>query len=496
MDQITTEEMRILEINSEALGISTIQLMENAGKAVANKILEKVRTGKAYIFVGHGGKGGDGLAAARHLDSYGFDVTILLFGEIKHPAATVNLNIIRELDTVRLVEVKDVSELSPVHGDVIVDALLGTGFSGKPREPFRTGIDIFNKSKGYKVSIDIPSGVNPDTGENYGDHVIPDLVVTFHKMKRGLIGISNVIVESIGIPKEAELFTGPGELMVRMKPRPMLTKKGDWGRLLIIGGSETFSGAPTLAALGALRTGIDLVYVAAPEETAKIIAGYSPDLITIKLSGSHLNEDNIEQLLDFIKKSNVIILGPGLGTHEETAKAVHNLIEILKDENKRAIIDADALKLYARNKLYSQVVITPHSREFEIFFGTVLPSEIKERVNAVTNCAKQCECTVVAKGYYDVISDGSRVKLNKTGQPGMAVGGTGDILTGIIGALLTRHLPFEASTMGTFINGLAGSLAYEELRERISATDVIARIPKVLIDPLDAYKKRVYRRVI
>ncbi|MCQ4344352.1 MAG: NAD(P)H-hydrate epimerase, partial [Sulfolobales archaeon] len=236
---ITVSEMRALEINSEALGVPTRLLMENAGRSVKDAIIEVLGTvsGKeVVVFVGHGGKGGDGLVSARHLAGEGARVSVFLLGEIKHTDALANLDVISEMDySVKLIEVKDPSQLTPLNADVLIDAMLGTGVKGKVREPFRTAIEVFNKSKGFKVSIDVPSGIDPDTGEELGLSVRPDLVVTFHDLKPGLVNRPFMTkVAKIGIPPEAEVYVGPGDLMVSMRPRRPQSKKGDYGRLLII----------------------------------------------------------------------------------------------------------------------------------------------------------------------------------------------------------------------------------------------------------------------
>lgn len=499
---ITTKEMRILEINSEAFGVPTLLLMENAGRSVWEEIKKRFPdiSGKViYVFAGVGGKGGDGLVTARHLAGDKAKVTIFILGENKHQDAVFNMNAITEMDySIKIVTIKDPEELKPVKGDILVDAMLGTGFHGKPREPFRTAIKVFNDSQGFKVSIDLPSGIDPDTGEAPGDYVKPDLVVTFHDIKAGLTKYNfETVVKKIGIPPEAEVFGGPGEIIMNVKKKAIKSKKGDNGRVLVIGGSYTFSGAPSLAGLAALRTGADLVYVAAPEETAFTIASYSPDIIAVKLSGKNLNPKNLEELKPWIDRADSIVIGPGLGLQEETIEAVKEIYEYLHKNNKRAVIDADALKSLAGYKLYNNVVITPHAGEFKIFFNIQPPENYEERIKTVMEKAREANCTVLLKGYFDVISDGKRFKLNKTGNPGMSVGGTGDTLAGIVGTLLAQNIdPFDAAVTGAVINGLAGALAYEKYGDRILPTDIILEIPNVIKDPLSAFKKKVYKRVL
>jgi len=501
-NMITSLEMRAIEINSEALGVPTLLLMENAGRSVKDEIIKKIGDVKGksvYVFVGHGGKGGDGLVCARHLAGEGANVNVILLGENKHKDALFNQSAIQEMDyTIKLLEIKDIDYLKPVEADILVDAMLGTGFRGKPREPFRTAIKVFNESMGFKVSIDVPSGIDSDTGDAPGDYVKPDLVVTFHDIKTGLLKHNfTVVVDKIGIPPEAEIFVGPGDLLTNIRKREMKSKKGAGGRVLIIGGSKTYSGAPSLSGLAALKTGADLVYVASPEDTASIIASYSPDLITIKLKGKNINPNNLDELKPWIDKVNSIVIGPGMGLSDETIEASKIIVNYMKEKGKFAVIDADALKAIRGEKLYQNFIITPHAGEFKIFFGIDVLEDPIQRINQVIEKAKECNCTVLLKGYFDVISDGKKFKLNKTGNPGMTVGGTGDTLTGIVATLLAQGLStFNAASIGVFINSLAGSLVYAKEGNHILSTEIINEIPNVLQDPIESFKKKPYTRVL
>ncbi|MEM0174114.1 MAG: NAD(P)H-hydrate dehydratase, partial [Sulfolobaceae archaeon] len=367
------------------------------------------------------------------------------------------------------------------------------------REPLRSIIRIINQSKGFKISIDVPSGVDADTGEVYNDdYVKPDLVITLHDIKPGLLKHNfPVVIKKIGIPKEAEIYVGPGDVIYNIRKRPITAKKGDFGRLLVIGGSYTYSGAPALASLAALRTGVDLVYTAAPEDTAKIIASYSPALITIKTRGRYFTEENIEEIKPWISKVDAILIGPGMGLEEGTIRFVRSIIDYIISLEKPVVIDADALKAIKGSRLYKKAVLTPHAGEFYIYTGEKVPEDPKERINIVVRKAKEYNTIIVLKGYFDVISNGEEFKLNKTGNPAMTVGGTGDTLSGIIAALISQKIePYIAAYLGCFINGLAGSLAYQEKGERLLPTDVIEKIPLVLKDPMDAFKKKVYKRVM
>lgn len=210
---ITSKQIRAIDINSEYVGIPRLVLMENAGKAVANVVRERFDKGKITILAGRGNNGGDAFVAARHLK--GFDVQVMLLGsadDIKTKEAKINWDRLKDTK-VTLAEVRSSKDLDKTYimdSDVIIDAIFGTGITGKIREPEATAIDLINASNTFVISIDIPSGMNPDTGK--GEKIVhPDLTITFHKMKRGLIGVPNVKVVDIGIPEEAELLAGPGD---------------------------------------------------------------------------------------------------------------------------------------------------------------------------------------------------------------------------------------------------------------------------------------------
>ncbi|MEM3824025.1 MAG: NAD(P)H-hydrate dehydratase, partial [Candidatus Bathyarchaeia archaeon] len=212
------------------------------------------------------------------------------------------------------------------------------------------------------------------------------------------------------------------------------------------------------------RTGVDLAYVATPEKTAHAISSMAPDLITIKLEGKHLNITNMPTLKTYIETVNAVVLGPGLGLHVETKEAVKAIIEIAESAGKPLLLDADGLKAFAefKRKLKTPLVLTPHAGEYAILTGKKLPEVFKEKILDVQKTAAELGAVVLLKGPVDIIADEKRFKLNFTGNPGMTVGGTGDVLSGIVGALLAQKAnPFEAATAGAFVNGAAGDFVSE-----------------------------------
>jgi len=499
---ITSREMRALESNAEYFGLSQLQLMENAGHNVASEIATRFRPDKAVaIFCGLGGNGGDGFVAARHLTSLGFKVVVIVVGkakEISHKSALENLNALQFLrERVQFYEVYESSFLPDVTAEIVVDALLGTGTKGKLKPPISLMVEKINRLNAFRIAVDVPTGVDSDTGEILGTAVKANLTITFHKTKKGLENakdyVGELVVKDIGLPKEFENYAGPGDVSLATKPRPSESHKGDSGRLLIIGGSETFSGAPALVALSALRAGIDLVYVAAPEKTAYAISCMSPDLITLKLEGKHLNLGNISILKAYIELANAIVVGPGLGLHSETREAVKAVIETVEGAGKPLLLDADGLKAFAefKRKLNVPLVLTPHAGEYSILTGTKLPEDLTQKAGEAQKTAAELNAIILLKGPVDIISSEKHFKLNFAGNPGMTVGGTGDVLSGIVGAFLAQQTdPFESAVAGAFVNGAAGDFVFEEKGYHMVATDLIDWIPRILNDPMSHAKVR------
>jgi len=499
---ISSREMRALELNVEYFGVSRLQLMENAGHSVALEIASRFRPDKSVaVFCGLGGNGGDGFVAARHLSSRGFKVIVILAGkpqEITDKAALKNWEALQSLkETISIHEVYDSTLIPELTAEIVIDALLGTGTKGKLRPPILQLVQKINTMNAFRIAVDVPTGIDADTGEVLGEAVKANVTITFHKTKKGLENakdyVGELIVKDIGIPKEFENFAGPGDVSLIAKPRPSESHKGDFGRLLVIGGSETFSGAPALVALAALRTGVDLAYVAAPEKTAYAISSMSPDLITIKLDGTHLNLGSVPSLKTYVETADAIVLGPGLGLHQETKEAVKAIVEAAERAMKPLLLDADGLKAFSefKRKLNTSLVLTPHAGEYAILTGKKLPENLNEKISEVQKTAAELNSTLLLKGSIDIISDGKRLKLNFTGNPGMTVGGTGDVLSGIVGAFLAQKIdPFESAVAGAFVNGAAGDFVFEEKGCHMVPTDVIQRIPQVLNDPMSHLRVR------
>jgi len=492
--------MRAIEVNAEYFGVSKLLLMENAGHSVALEISSRFKPPKTVaVFCGLGGNGGDGFAVARHLSSMGFTVKVILAGkatDITHQTALENWQSLRFLnETVTKYEAIDSTLIPKVDVDIVVDAMLGTGSRGTLRPPILQMVEQINRLKAFRVAVDIPTGVDADTGEILGDAVKADLTVTFYRTKLGLRRakkyIGKLVVRDIGLPDEFERFAGPGDVMLVTNARPPESHKGDFGRLMVIGGSEVYSGAPTLVAEAALRAGVDLAYVAAPEKTAYVISSFSPDLITIKLKGEQLNPGSMSVLEDYVKRVDAVAMGPGLGLHPETKQAVKMLVNMVENAGKPLLLDADGLKAFAdfKRKLEVPLVLTPHAGEYAILTGKKPAEGLKQKVAEVQKTALGLKAVILLKGPVDVISNGNRVKLNLTGNPGMTVGGTGDVLSGVVAALLAQKAdPFEAAVAGAYVNGAAGDFVFEERGAHMVASDLIDWIPLVMNDPMGHLK--------
>ena len=471
--------------------------MENAGRSVADEIAARFGAGSSVVvYGGIGRNGGDGMVAARHLAGRGFGVSFRLIGyeeAITDPAALANWRALKSMSsTVKIDEYHDSASLSESNFEVVVDAILGTGVRGKLRQPVLRAVGVVNRSSGYKVAVDVPTGINSDSGEVLGEAVRADLTVTLHSTKIGFAKAKEfcgeVKVADIGIPPEASMFAGPGDVDAAIVRRAPAAHKGEFGRLLVIGGSEVFTGAPTLVSLAAYRTGTDLVFLAAPEKTAQAISSMSPDLITIKLPGPNLAPKHLSTLREQVAKANAIAIGPGLGASKDTVCAVRRIFALVRQTKKPLLLDADGLRALGvvRKRIFDgNVVLTPHAGEFQAVSGKAPSRDLKARTREVKDFASKSGGVVLLKGHTDVVSDGSRVKLNNTGNPGMTVGGTGDVLSGIVAGLLAQGVDgFRSAVAGAFVNGAAGDLAAEKLGFHLTATDLLEHIPIILNDPM------------
>jgi hydroxyethylthiazole kinase-like uncharacterized protein yjeF len=475
---LTAQDVAVLDANAEALGVPRKQLMESSGNAVARAVRDLAAPGATVAIVaGRGNNGGDALVAARFLDDY--ETTVHLLGR----ASAIGTDIARE-NWDALVqadydarEVRDASALNLGAPDIIVDAMLGTGVAGDLREPEATAAEQMAEHDATVLSVDVPSGVDPDGGTGAPNAVAADHVVTFHDTKPGLADLdADVRVEPIGIPEAAATFVGPGDLL-RLGRDPT-SHKGDHGEVLVIGGGP-YTGAPALAAQAALRAGADLVRVACPRGVARELQGYSENLIVRPFDGERFGPDALDTVRDLAHDQDTVVLGPGLGDAAETLDAVEQLLFALDGT---VVVDADALQVVPEVETRATLVCTPHQGELRKMGGETADDPV-ERAGLVESFAADLGHRLLVKGAHDVISDGEHTRRNRTGNPGMTVGGTGDVLAGACGALASVLDPHDAACIAAFANGRAGDIAVEEYGHGLVATDLVDALPQAMRRP-------------
>ncbi len=469
---IPPEEVRVLDLNAAHLGVRTMTLMERAGQAVAKYVLGTSEPGsRVAVICGKGNNGGDGLVAARYI-AQNLPTEVYL----AEPRQEMSTDIARfNLDRARGL-LKPLPFFDPKRFEVIVDAMLGIGIEGRPRDPYPGIFKMLNGSRRTVISVDVPSGWPSEV------RVRPTVTLTLHAPKAGMSKANSgkIVVVDIGIPPEAEMFCGPGEFSL-LPRRKKDAHKGDAGRVLVVGGGP-YTGAPAFTAMAAMRSGSDLTFVMTPQSSALPVSIYSPNTIVRPLEGDLLTEAHIARVVAFSAGVDVVAIGPGLGSDAETIGAIQ---EIVRRVSKPLVIDADAIGACgARPDVLRKKsgVITPHAGEFKKLTSRSVPEEDPEkRSAAVKEAAAQLGMTVLLKGPVDVVSDGRHVKLNRIHNDAMTVGGTGDVLTGIVASMLGQKAsPFAAARIGAFTCGLAGNLAFEEKSYGLLATDVIEKIPLVL----------------
>ncbi len=496
----STEDTRAYETNTVWLGLPLLLLMENAGRAVADAVecaLGNVRRKDIIVYAGKGGNGGDAIVAARHLALRGANVTVYLLYDpklVEHRDAKLNLESLQRIRSIKVIHLDDPHDYKPQDADVLIDGILGIGVKGKLREPVASALAAFNASKGLRVAVDIPTGLDPDTGAAAEGTARVDITVTMGSLKPGLLKeeakpyVGQVLVADIGMPPDAKLLAGPGDVAARIPRRPREAFKGGNGKVLSIGGSYHYFGAPFYMASASLYAGADLSFLAAPEEVARSAATANPGIIPIPLKEDRLTHDHINVLLDEVKHVDAVAIGPGLGTSQDTKEAVVELLSSIK--GKPVVVDADALKAVAEYKvrLWPEAVLTPHRGEARMLAG-----HEGDPQSLAVEIAKQYGATVLVKAPKppgDVIcSPDGACRYNMTGHPAMAVGGTGDVLTGILAGFMARRASLSKSlnalnvaSAAAWASGRAGELAVKDKGENITALDVLNRVQEAIAE--------------
>jgi NAD(P)H-hydrate epimerase len=475
-------------------GMPSPLLMENAGRFLAEAARELGAPGGRYVVVcGPGNNGGDGLVAARFLLAQGLHVTLVLVGDRAKltPESKRNLHALGPFG----IQPQPLGAVDARAGDVVVDAVFGTGLTRPPAGEFAEAIQhmLRWRAAGAKVvAADLPSGLHTDTGEPFSPCVEADVTITFGFLKQGqvlepgatLCGELRCV--DIGIPNEAvEPKVGAEMFLVEeadargaIAPRRSDTHKGTYGHVLVVAGSHGKSGAAAMSALGALRGGAGLVTVATRSEVVESVLGHAPEVMGWPLENrGPLGMADLEPLLEAAEKKDVLVIGPGIPRGEETTKL---LGELLSRVNAPAVLDADALNAVAQDldvlrRAKGPLVLTPHPGEMSRLTGVPTKDLQKARVEVARDFARTHGVTLVLKGARTLIAhkDGT-VYVNPTGNPGMATGGMGDVLSGVLGALLGQGLKLpEAAWTAVYAHGLSADLMVAKRgRLGLIATDV------------------------
>jgi NAD(P)H-hydrate epimerase len=454
---VTTEQMRKLDARTIAAGTPGEELMERAGFAVAKAAIEFLKrrdARSALLFAGRGNNGGDAIVAARHLAAAGCAPTVVLVSRRGESRP--------ELVGVEVLEWP--CELPAAA--VVVDGMLGTGLTGEVREPYAAAIKWINQSRLPVVAVDVPSGLGTATC------VRANVTVTMGLPKIELLKpaatdfVGRIEVADIGlgndVESDIEFITG-ADIVVPARPRS--AHKGNFGHLLIVAGSEGYTGAPVICAHAAARAGAGLVTLAVPKEIYPIVAGNCPPEV-------------MPRPLDDLPTFDALAIGPGMGQKPEAQKLIWKL---LSNSSAPTVVDADALNALAQapgalKKLTTAMVLTPHPGEMGRLVGKSAKEVQATRWEIAKEFAQEYGVVLVLKGAGTVVTDKSgKLWINSTGNPGMAKGGMGDALTGIIGALLAQRLtPLEAAKAGVFLHGRAGDVAAEKRgATSMLATDLI-----------------------
>ena len=504
MKIVTADEMREIDrATSQRFGVPSLSLMENAGSAVAEFVVARYPSAERVgVICGKGNNGGDGFVAARKLKAAGKEVRVVLLAEpadlrgdaaemfAKLPVAPV---IVRSSEDLKQEQARAVFE-----SDVLLDAILGTGFKPPVSGLYAEAIRLLNASSGPVVAVDIPSGADADVmGEQTGTVARADAMVTFTAPRPahifGRLTDGPTLIAPIGSPDEAivsslqlNLITAR-EIAPLIGPRPLAANKGNFGHVLVIGGSLGKAGSVAMAGIAALRTGAGLSTVATPKSVLATVAGFHPEVMTEALDETDVGSISTRAAAAvdaLIKGKTVLAVGPGISRNPETSEFVRSLV--VKDKTP-LVLDADGLNAFEGraselNGKGRTLVITPHPGEMARLAGSTIAAVQRDRINVARTFAREHQLIVVLKGHRTVIAqpDGT-VWVNTTGNPGMATGGTGDILTGIVSGLIAQNPEriAEAVIAAVHLHGLAGDVARESMGEHsMVATDLVKALPE------------------
>jgi len=499
MKLYSAEEMSRADNAAQRLGIPGGVLMERAAVAMAEEILERFpplsfRGRRALAVCGGGNNGGDGFVIARELRRAGVTVSVIATKDEYSGDPATNLVALRNLG----VEVHGPGRLDGLLDGtaLVVDALLGTGFSGEVREREAALIRKLNDARITTVAVDVPSGVNGSTGEVAGEAVLADVTVCAHAAKIGCVispgreHAGEVMTVDIGIPPEADVepslvWTDRATLRGLVPRTEEPAHKYSAGALLVVAGSRAMTGAPVMSVRGAQRAGCGIVFLATPASAAPAVDLQLTEAIVYGVAEDEdggMTSGALEQILDHAGRATALAVGPGIGTGDESLQLVEG---ILRGTEVPVLLDADAVTALAGSDALAgreaPTVITPHAGEL----GRLMESGAEEvsahRLHSARAAADEHGCCVLLKGSDTLIVDGERAAVNSTGSVALATAGTGDVLTGVIGALLSRGMDaYDAARAGAWVHGRAAELWLEETgwpEESMAATDLLPLIP-------------------
>jgi hydroxyethylthiazole kinase-like uncharacterized protein yjeF len=498
----TAAEMREIDrITTEKYGVPSLSLMENAGSGVAQFALERYPEAKRITVVcGKGNNGGDGFVIARKLHDAGRVVEVILLArgdELKGDAAAMFQNL-------RAASVETSQQLTAefsramARSDLIVDAILGTGFKPPVKGLYAEAIATINQSGKPVIAVDMPSGAESDsTHPQSGDGIArADAIVTFTAPRPahvfGVLTRGPVVVVPIGSPDEAMVsslnleVTTPRDFSRLLAPRPMDSNKGMYGHALIVGGSLGKSGAAAMAGMAALRAGVGLSTVAVPRSVLASVASFAAELMTEPLPETRaggIDISALDHVVELASTMDVVALGPGIGREPQTFEFVHELVKRVKCP---MVIDADGLNAFqGKTELLDgsqrRLVLTPHPGEMSRLTGLSIKVIQADRLNVARQFAQERHLILVLKGNNTIVAlpDG-QAWVNPTGNPGMATGGTGDILTGMTAGVIGQMSDdvARAAVAAVYLHGLAGDVAAERMGEHsLTATDLLTALP-------------------
>ena len=501
---VSAEEMRAIDRStSKRFGVPSLTLMENAGVAVADHVLaQHAAAGRIVVFCGKGNNGGDGFVAARRLHQRGKKVQVILLadpGELRGDAAAMFGKLPSQAIAVHSSEeLKSERVQLSLHGDLYLDAVLGTGFKAPVSGLYAEAIAILNASQVPVIAVDIPSGADADAvGPQTGTIARADAIITFTAPRPAhvfsLLTAGPTFVAEIGSPPEAIISTlqlnviTARDIAPLVEPRPAESNKGNYGHALVIGGSLGKAGAGAMAGMAVLRAGAGLSTVATPKSVLGTVSGFHPELMTEPLPETDAGtistsaRDRIEELA---KGKTVLAIGPGVSRDSQTAEMVRGLVARLRLP---MVVDADGLNAFEGrtgelNGKGRTLVITPHPGEMARLAGCSIADVQKDRLGTARKFAREHELIVVLKGHRTlVVQPDGEAWVNTTGNPGMATGGTGDILTGMVAGMIAQHSTeaFAAVLAAVHLHGLAGDVMRERVGEHsLVATDLLKGLPE------------------